>query len=177
MQASELFLKGCFIITPHVFSDDRGMFFETFRENWFKKNVCDRTKFVQENQSVSSLGVLRGLHFQKEPHQQAKLIRIIKGVVQDVVVDLRPKSPSFGKYYSTLLSEKNQKMIFVPKGFAHGFLSLSEEVVLHYKCDDYYKPESQSGIHYADPLLNIIWNPDISFTISEKDHKLPGFNS
>lgn len=167
-------LEGCFIINPRIFNDSRGYFFESFNENEFCRLAERSVRFVQDNQSFSKYGVLRGLHFQKGEFAQAKLVRVIRGEVQDIAVDLRAGSPTFGKYTSVLLSEENQKMLFIPRGFAHGFVVLSEDAVFQYKCDNYYHRESEGGIHFADPQLNIDWKiPVRDLIVSEKDCELP----
>lgn len=150
-------LHSCFIIEPNIFSDDRGHFFESYSKERFEKAIGTEVNFVQDNQSISKKGVLRGLHFQEGRHAQAKLIRVIKGEVLDVIVDIRKDSPTFGQHFKIRLSENNRTMLFIPKGIAHGFLSLSEEVVFAYKCDNYYYPEAENGILFNDPDLGIDW--------------------
>lgn len=144
------------VLEPKVFGDDRGYFMESFQEDWFKKNVSD-TKFIQDNESKSSKGVLRGLHFQKPPFSQAKLVRVIQGEVLDVAVDLRKDSPTFGKHHAILLSAENKKQFFVPRGFAHGFVVLSETAIFSYKVDNLYSPEHDSGLIWNDLDLQIDW--------------------
>ncbi|MBR3204311.1 dTDP-4-dehydrorhamnose 3,5-epimerase [Candidatus Saccharibacteria bacterium] len=165
-------IKDVYIITPKVFGDDRGYFMETFSDKDFKKNGLDYT-FVQDNQSSSRKGVLRGLHFQKS-HPQAKLVRVLKGEVYDVAVDLRLGSETYGKYVGVLLSEENKKQLLIPRGFAHGFLVVSETAEFAYKCDDFYHPEDEGGIRYDDPEINISW-PKIEgeLILSEKDKSHP----
>ena len=171
-------LAGCFVIKPKVFSDPRGYFFESFNEEQFNKEAGLKVHFVQDNQSFSSYGVLRGLHFQKDEHAQAKLVRVLKGKVLDVAVDLREDSPSYGQWHSVVLSEKNKLQFFVPRGFAHGFVVLSKQAEFFYKCDNYYNKAAEGGLHYADPELNIDWQvPLESLVISEKDEVLPFLNS
>lgn len=148
-------IEGLKIITPTVYGDERGYFLETYNYNDYKEAGID-TKFVQDNQSCSKKGVLRGLHFQTE-HMQAKLVRVIKGEVFDVAVDIRPNSPTFGKWHSVILSEENKKQYFVPKGFAHGFLVLSDIAEFEYKCDDVYYPNEQDGIAWNDPDIGVEW--------------------
>lgn len=167
-------LKDCFFISPDVFRDHRGIFLESYRKNKFNESTGLNIDFVQDNQSVSTRGVLRGLHFQEGDHAQAKLVRVIYGEVLDVVVDLRPESATFQQVFTILLNDKNHHQLFIPQGFAHGFLTLSEISVFSYKCDRYYSPGSESGIIYNDPTLAIDWGmPEEEFIISEKDKKLP----
>lgn len=166
-------IEGVVIIEPKVFGDDRGYFFESFSEEEFRKNVCD-TRFVQDNESKSRYGVLRGLHFQKPPHAQSKLVRVVKGEVLDVAVDIRKGSPTFGQYVSVLLSEEDKRQFFVPRGFAHGFVVLSDEAVFQYKCDAYYAPQSERAIAWNDAALNIDWKlPADHIIFSEKDRRNP----
>lgn len=167
-------LAACFIIEPTIVVDNRGYFFESFNENKFCELAGFAVHFVQDNQSYSTHGVLRGLHFQTGEHAQAKLVQAVKGEVLDVAVDLRVNSPTYGKYESVLLSAENKKMFFIPRGFAHGFAVLSDEAVFQYKCDNYYNKQSESGIHYADPRLAIDWKiPANDLIVSDKDRKLP----
>lgn len=167
-------LKDCFYISPDVFRDHRGVFLESYRKNKFKEGTGLDIDFVQDNQSVSTRGVLRGLHFQGGDHAQAKLVRVIYGEVLDVVVDLRPNSPTFKSSFSILLNDINHHQLFIPQGFAHGFLTLSEISVFSYKCDRYYSPGAESGILYKDPDLAIDWGiPHEDFILSEKDKNLP----
>ena len=157
------------IIKPNIFGDDRGYFFESFNQKIFDKNLY-KIKFVQDNESKSSYGVLRGLHFQTSPFEQSKLVRVIKGEIQDVAVDLRKKSPTYKKHISVILNDDNKKQIFIPKGFAHGFLVLSKSAIISYKVDSFYMPEYDSGILYNDPELDIKWNLDVNdIKLSEKD--------
>ena len=163
-------LPGVVVIEPAVFGDARGYFMETFqKEEFAAAGITD--EFVQDNQSKSSRGVLRGLHFQKE-HTQGKLVRVTKGEVFDVAVDCRPNSATFGKWVGVTLSEENKKQFYVPKGFAHGFLVLSDEAEFCYKCTDYYDPTAEGGIPYNDPTVNVEW-PDCGceYLLSEKDKK------
>ncbi|MDE5729464.1 MAG: dTDP-4-dehydrorhamnose 3,5-epimerase [Clostridia bacterium] len=160
-------IEGVYIIEPKVFGDNRGYFMETYNENEFKSKGLNYT-FVQDNQSKSKKGVLRGLHFQKI-HPQAKLVRVLEGEVLDVAVDLRKGSPSYGKYVSVILSEENKKMFLIPRGFAHGFVVLSETATFTYKCDDFYHPEEEGGILWNDPSLNIDWIYEGEPILSEKD--------
>ena len=167
-------LKDCFYISPDVFRDHRGVFLESYRKNKFKEGTGLDIDFVQDNQSVSTRGVLRGLHFQDGEHAQAKLVRVIYGEVLDVVVDLRPNSPTFKSSFSILLNDMNHNQLFIPQGFAHGFLTLSKVSVFSYKCDRYYSPGAESGIIYNDPDLAIDWGlPQEKFILSEKDKNLP----
>lgn len=166
-------LEDCFIIEPIIYKDKRGEFFESFNKRDLEKALGKSLSFVQDNHSVSHRGVLRGLHFQTGNKAQAKLVRVLKGEVLDVVVDLRKESPSYRKSFKTILSEKNKQMLFIPKGMAHGFLSLEDDTVFLYKCDEYYDKESESGIIFNDPELNINWGfPSNKIVLSEKDRKL-----
>lgn len=167
-------IEGLYVIEPRVFGDSRGYFFESFSEREFKREVAD-VDFVQDNESKSSYGVVRGLHFQKPPYAQAKLVRVVKGKVLDVAVDLRKGSPTFGKHVAMELSEENHRQMFIPRGFAHGFSVLSDEVVFQYKCDNYYAPQSEGAVAWDDPDLGIDWKiPAEKAILSEKDRKHPG---
>ena len=167
-------LEDCFIIEPFIYRDKRGEFFESFNKRDLEKALRQPLSFVQDNHSVSHRGVLRGLHFQTGHMAQAKLVRVLKGEVLDVVVDLRKESPSYRKVFKTILSEKNNQMLFIPKGMAHGFLSLEDDTIFLYKCDEYYDNQSESGIIFNDPDLNINWGfPSDKIVLSEKDRKLP----
>ena len=167
-------IEGVVIIEPKVFGDERGYFFESFSQREFEEKVC-QTVFVQDNESKSKYGVLRGLHFQKPPYAQAKLVRVIKGKVLDVAVDIREESPTFGKHVAVELSEKNKRQLFIPRGFAHGFVVLSDEAVFQYKCDNYYAPDYEDGILWNDPKLGIDWKiPVEDVILSEKDKVLRG---
>ena len=167
-------ISDCFVIEPKVISDERGYFMESFNEKTFQEGVGQEVHFVQDNQSFSSKGVLRGLHYQTGKHAQAKLVRVLSGEVLDVAVDIRPESATFGQHVSVLLSGENQKQFFVPRGFAHGFLVLSETATFFYKCDNFYNKESEGGIIYNDSTLNIDWQfPTDNLLISEKDTFLP----
>jgi len=167
-------LAGCFIIEPKIILDDRGYFMESFNENTFQIGVNENVHFVQDNQSFSSKGVLRGLHYQTGEHAQAKLVRVMQGEVLDVAVDIRPNSPTFGHYEAVVLSGENQKQFFVPRGFAHGFLVLSETATFFYKCDNFYNKESEGGISYNDTTINVDWNfPTAELIISDKDKAQP----
>ena len=163
-------LQGCFIIEPKIIKDDRGYFMESFNEKTFQIGIGQEVHFVQDNQSFSTRGVLRGLHYQCSEHAQAKLVRVLQGEVLDVAVDLRPASKTFGQYEAVKLSAENQKQFFVPRGFAHGFLVLSETATFFYKCDNFYNKESEGGLIYNDETINIDWQfPTIDLLISEKD--------
>ncbi len=169
-------LEDCFVLKPNVYRDERGFFCETFNKKTFKKVTGISIDFVQDNQSVSSYGVLRGLHFQKGEMAQAKLVRVVKGKVLDVVVDVRIESPTFGKHFSIILDDVTNFQLFVPRGFAHGFAVLSKEAIFCYKCDNYYDKASESGIIYNDATLNIDWHlPQENIIISDKDKELPTF--
>lgn len=177
MQVEKTNLLNCLVLLPNVFKDKRGYFLESFNDSKFKESTGLNVNFVQDNESFSSKGVLRGLHFQKGEFAQAKLVRVIKGEVLDIAVDIRPKSPTFGEHFSIVLSEKNKKQLFIPRGFAHGFLVLSDTAIFSYKCDNYYKKSSEGGIIYNDPTLNIDWQfPEEDLIISEKDKLLPTLN-
>ena len=166
-------LDGVVIIEPRIFNDERGYFFESFSERDFFANVRE-IHFVQDNESKSSYGVLRGLHFQKPPFAQSKLVRVIKGAVLDVAVDIRVGSPTFGKYVAVELSADNHRQFFIPRGFAHGFSVLSDEVIFQYKCDNFYAPQYEGAIAWNDPSLNIDWRiPADDVVLSEKDKKHP----
>lgn len=174
MKASETGLEGCMILEPGIFRDERGYFFESYNKRTLEKILGMKIDFVQDNESMSTKGVLRGLHFQKGIHAQAKLVRVVKGSVLDVAVDIRKDSPTFGQYISVELTAENKRQLFVPKGFAHGFIVLSDEAVFSYKCDNFYNKESEGGIIFNDPDLNINWRlPESEFIISEKDLLLP----
>ena len=166
-------IEGVLIIKPRIFQDSRGYFFESFSQREFEDKVGPVT-FVQDNESKSCYGVVRGLHFQKGGHAQSKLVRVVKGKVLDVAVDLRPGSKTFGKHVSAELSEDNHRQFFIPRGFAHGFSVLSDEVIFQYKCDNFYCPESEGAIAWDDPDLGIDWKvPKDKIILSEKDRKHP----
>lgn len=167
-------LQGCYIIEPKIIQDERGYFMESFNEKTFQEGVKQAVHFVQDNQSFSTKGVLRGLHYQTGEHAQAKLVRVLQGEVLDVAVDIRPNSPTFGQYEAVLLSGENQRQFFVPRGFAHGFLVLSETATFFYKCDNFYNKESEGGIIYNDETINIDWQFSLEdLIISEKDKVQP----
>ncbi len=167
-------LRDCFILKPTVFQDHRGTFYESYNHERFEETTGLEIDFVQDNQSTSERGVLRGLHFQTGPFAQAKLVRAVMGEVLDVVVDLRPESSTFGQSYKVILSSDNNLQMFVPAGFAHGFLTLSQVSVFAYKCDRYYKKEAESGIRWNDPHLGIDWGfPEEDMILSDKDIILP----
>lgn len=173
MEAIATKIKGVYIIEPRVFTDARGYFFESFSKRDFDAAV-GKVDFVQDNESCSTKGVLRGLHFQKPPFSQAKLVRCVVGRVLDVAVDLRKDSPTFGQYVAVELSEDNHRQFFIPKGFAHGFEVLSDVAIFQYKCDEYYHPEAEGGLDPFDKSLNIAWaTPIEDAIISEKDKKHP----
>ncbi|MGV3461652.1 MAG: dTDP-4-dehydrorhamnose 3,5-epimerase [Flavobacterium sp.] len=167
-------LDGCFIIEPKVFHDGRGYFMESFNEAAFEAHTGMKTHFVQDNQSRSVKGVLRGLHYQTGLHAQAKLVRVLDGEVLDVAVDIRPGSVTYGKHIAVTLSAENNRQLFVPRGFAHGFTVLSDMATFFYKCDNFYNKASEGGITYNDPALGIDWKlPHESLIISDKDKILP----
>ena len=168
-------IEGVFVIEPKVFNDARGYFMEAWKQAEFNEHV-GKVDFIQDNESKSSFGVLRGLHFQKGAAAQAKLVRVIKGKVLDVAVDIRKSSPTFGKHVMVELSEENKRQFFIPRGFAHGFLVLSEEAIFTYKVDNPYAPQSEAGIRWNDPALAIQWPIDPQkVQTSEKDSKQPSF--
>ena len=176
MHFTKTFLPGVIVFEPRIFPDERGFFFESYNQRLFNDNNILNV-FVQDNQSFSSYGVIRGLHYQREPHAQSKLVRVVIGKILDVVVDIRSGSPTFGKSFSIELSAENKKQLFIPRGFAHGFSVLSETAELAYKCDQFYNKQSESGIRYNDPLLNIDWKiPPAKALISAKDAQLPEFD-
>ncbi len=166
-------LKGLYIIEPKVFEDDRGYFFESFNEKIFQQNGIE-IKWVQDNQSKSGYGVLRGLHYQLQPYAQTKLVRVLDGEILDIAVDLRKDSPTYKKWLGIRLSSVNKKQLLVPKGFAHGFSVLSETAVVFYKCDEFYNPQAEGGILYDDCELGIDWGlPGADILLSKKDRVLP----
>ena len=175
---TETKLKGCFIIEPKIIRDERGYFMESFNEQTFQKGIGQTVHFVQDNQSYSTKGVLRGLHYQTGEYAQAKLVRVLQGEVLDVAVDIRPNSDTFGHYEAIFLSGENQKQFFIPRGFAHGFLVTSETATFFYKCDNFYNKESEGGLMYNDETINIDWQfPTAELLISDKDTILPNLQN
>lgn len=169
MEVIKTNIEGVVIIEPRIFRDERGYFFESFSQREFQEKVCN-TVFVQDNESKSSYGVLRGLHFQKPPYAQSKLVRVIKGAVLDVAVDIRKGSPTFGQHVAVELTEENHRQFFIPRGFAHGFSVLTDEVIFQYKCDNFYAPQSEGALAWDDPDLGIDWRlPAEKVILSEKD--------
>ena len=167
-------LEGVLIIHPRIFKDARGYFFESYNKKAFDEAIGRKVDFVQDNESMSSRGVMRGLHFQRPPYTQAKLVRCVRGRVLDVAVDIRKGSPTYGQHVAVELSEENHRQFFVPRGFAHGFAVLSDVAVFQYKCDNYYAPEADGGISIADESLGIDWQLDPSeVLLSDKDMKHP----
>ena len=177
MQINKTNIEGCYEMKPEIFKDQRGFFFESFNEKRFEQLTGLKVAFVQDNQSFSTHGVLRGLHFQIGESAQAKLVRVLQGEVLDVVVDIRRDSPTYGNVFKTILSSENHKQLFIPRGCAHGYVTLSNSATFFYKCDNYYNPGAESGIVYNDPTLNIDWEiQDKELIISEKDRILPKFD-
>ena len=173
MEIKKTRIPGVVIIEPRLFKDDRGYFFESFSERDFNTQVRE-IHFVQDNESKSSYGVLRGLHFQKPPYAQSKLVRVIKGAVLDVAVDIRKGSPTFGQHIAVELTEENHRQFFIPRGFAHGFSVLTDEVIFQYKCDNFYAPQSEGALAWDDPELGIDWKiPTDKVILSEKDKHHP----
>lgn len=173
MDYRETYIRGVFVIEPQVFSDERGYFFEAWKQKEFEEHV-GKVAFVQENESKSSRGVLRGLHFQKGAAAQAKLVRVVSGRVVDVAVDVRRSSPTFGRHVMVELSSENKRQLFIPRGFAHGFLVLSDEAVFTYKVDNGYAPQADGGIRWDDPELGIAWpTQGLEVLTSAKDLRLP----
>ena len=173
MKIEETFLKDCFVLTPQVFKDERGYFYESFNERTFKELTGLEVAFVQDNVSKSSKGVLRGLHFQKGEHAQAKLVKVLKGKVLDVAVDLRKDSKTYGKSFSIILDAIKHQQLYIPRGFAHGFHVLEDDSIFSYKCDNFYNKASESGVIYNDKELNIDWHISKDIILSEKDKLLP----
>jgi dTDP-4-dehydrorhamnose 3,5-epimerase len=177
MEFKKTKLAGCLIFTPSIFSDERGYFAETFRKSWLTEYDYFDSEFIQDNQSHSIYGTIRGLHLQTGEHAQTKLVSVLSGKILDVAVDLRKDSPTFGEHLSVELSAENNQQLWIPKGFAHGFSVLSDEAVVCYKCDAYYNKLAESGIHPLDPTLAIDWQlPIEAHRISEKDLVLGNFN-
>lgn len=173
MNIIETNIEGVIIIEPRLFEDERGYFFESFNQKEFQEKVC-KTTFIQDNESKSSYGVIRGLHFQKPPFAQSKLVRVVKGSVLDVAVDIRKGSPTFGQHVAVELTEDNHRQFFIPRGFAHGFSVLSKEVIFQYKCDNFYAPQSEGAIAWDDPDLGIDWQISIDeILLSGKDKSHP----
>ena len=174
MEVVKTTIAGVFIVEPTVFGDERGYFFESFNAAEFEQKTGVKTLFVQDNESKSRYGVLRGLHFQKGKHAQSKLVRVVQGRVLDVAVDIRKGSPTFGKYVAVELSAENHRQLFVPRGFAHGFVVLSDEAVFQYKCDNLYAPQAEGAIAWNDPEIAINWQVDTAdIILSEKDKHHP----
>ena len=162
-------IKDIYYLEPLIYNDKRGYFYESFSDKNF-----DKIKFIQDNESFSTKGVLRGIHFQKSPHQQSKLVRVILGEIQDVAVDLRPNSSTYKKYFSIILNDKNKKQLFIPKGFGHAFLTLSSKAIVSYKVDEYYNKNHDTGIKYDDSSIGIDWKLNHNeIILSDKDEKLP----
>jgi len=173
MEMIETAIADVKVLKPKVFEDARGYFVETYSDQRYREAGID-CHFVQDNESMSMRGVLRGLHYQAEPHAQAKLIRVVRGAVLDVAVDIRKGSSTFGKYVLVELSEKNKQQIYIPHGFAHGFLVLEDNTIFSYKCDAYYNPACERGLRWDDPMIAIPWPKlDVPFILSEKDRKQP----
>lgn len=170
-------IEGLKIIEPRIFGDERGYFFESFNGRDFAAQTGIQVCFVQDNESKSRYGVVRGLHFQRPPFAQSKLVRVVQGRVLDVAVDIRHQSPTYGRYVAVELTEENHRQLFLPKGMAHGFAVLSDEVLFQYKCDEYYHPKSEGAIAWDDPTLAIDWQlPASAVVLSEKDSHHPKFN-
>lgn len=174
MDIEKTFINNLFVLKPKVFKDKRGYFFESYNQEKVEKYFS--CKFIQDNESLSQKGVLRGLHFQNPPYSQAKLVRVIKGAVLDVVVDLRKDQPTYGKHFAIKLSAKNKKQLYIPKGFAHGFLTLKKNTIFSYKCSEYYHPETEETISCFDKSLAIDWKIK-NVILSEKDKKGIDFNT
>ena len=174
MKIKETGIEGLLVIEPKVFGDSRGYFMESFSERKFRELTGLDVNFVQDNESMSSYGVVRGLHMQLPPHAQAKLVRVVSGRALDVAVDLREGSPTYGRHFAIELTGENHLQVFIPKGFAHGFAVLSDEVVFQYKCDEYYAPESEAAVIWNDPDLDVDWRiPEGDVRLSEKDKNHP----
>ncbi len=166
-------LQGLMIIEPKIWQDDRGYFYESYNEKIWRQNMPE-VKFIQDNQAKSSRGILRGLHYQQGIAAQSKLVRVIHGEVLDIAVDIRKNSPTYGKWFSIRLSAANHKQLFVPRGFAHGYLTLSQIAIFAYKCDNFYSKDNERGIKYDDPSLNIDWEYNLqNVAVSKKDQLLP----
>lgn len=175
MKFTQLAIPDIVLIEPQVFGDDRGYFVETFRYETLEKIVGHPINFIQDNESKSNKGVLRGLHFQLPPYAQSKLVRVVVGEVLDVAVDIRKNSKTYGQAVTSILNDKNKHQLYIPRGFAHGFLVLSDSAIFSYKVDNYYSPEHDRGLSYDDARLNIDWQlPKKQLILSQKDQKLPG---
>ena len=176
MKITETRLKGCFLIEPQLWQDERGYFFESYHQGKFQEETGVEIKFVQDNESKSKYGVVRGLHMQRGSFAQSKLVRVLKGSILDVAVDVRKDSPTFGAHFSIELNEENKKQLFIPAGFLHGFSVLSEEAIVYYKCDAFYDKDSEDGVNPLDSDLNIDWQiPRERMILSEKDEKAQSF--
>ncbi len=174
MTVHPTFIEDLYVIEPKVFNDERGFFYEFFNQKVFEQLTGQKTGFVQDNLAQSRKGVLRGFHFQKEPYAQTKLVSVLNGAVLDVVVDLRKNSKTYKQHFSIILSAENKKQLFIPRGFAHAYLSLEDDSLFFYKIDNFYHPESEAGIRFDDPDLNIDWQYDLSkLILSDKDRNLP----
>lgn len=170
-------IEDVWVVEPRIFEDDRGYFYESFNAQTFNKETGLNVNFVQDNQSKSNKGVLRGMHYQVGEHAQAKLVRVLKGSVQDVIVDLRKNSKTYGQHFSIVLTAENHKQLFVPRGFAHGFLVLEDNTIFAYKCDNFYNKEAEGGLIYNDSKTNIEWLLDSQeFVLSDKDIILPSID-
>ncbi|MDD3459001.1 MAG: dTDP-4-dehydrorhamnose 3,5-epimerase [Weeksellaceae bacterium] len=177
MNFTETFLKDCFVIEPRVFEDDRGYFFESYHQSKFQEQTGNQITFVQDNESLSTYGVVRGLHAQQGEWGQAKLVRVLMGKILDVVVDIRPGSATFGRCFSIELSSENKKQLFVPEGFLHGFSVLSPKAIVYYKCSRFYNKAAEIGVNPLDSELNIDWQiPTDRIILSEKDRQAPDFS-
>ena len=171
-------IEGVFILEPRVFGDARGYFFESFNARDFREATGLDVCFVQDNESRSQRGVLRGLHFQREPYAQAKLVRVVRGAVQDVAVDLRAGSPTFGRYVSAVLSGENHRAVYIPAGFAHGFVTLEDDTIFQYKCSCFYEPSAEGSVRWDDPTLAVAWmDPGVPLIISPKDLAAPALTA
>ncbi len=177
MTFTPLHIKDSFLIEPGLYKDHRGFFFESYNKADLEKVLGHVIHFVQDNHSVSKKGVLRGMHYQEGEKAQAKMVRVIRGAAIDIIVDLRKESPTYGEQYKVRLSAENFKILFIPRGVAHGFLALEDDTLFVYKCDNFYSPDAERGIIYNDPFLKLDWEyPEDRLIISEKDRQLPCFN-
>ena len=178
MIIEETYLRGCYVIEPKIFEDERGYFFESFNKKEFEEKIGKKINFVQDNQSQSKFGVVRGLHMQKGKYGQAKLVRVMKGKILDIVVDVRKNSETFGKHFSIELSGENKKQLFIPRGFLHGFATLENDTIVAYKCDNYYHKEAELGVRYDDKSLGIDWGiDDKEVVLSYEDSQLLYFKN